>query len=131
MKLRTISRYLLAFFFISAGINHFISPEIYLAMMPPWLPAHGTMNALSGVAEITGGFGLLIPKTRRAAGLCLIMLLTVIFPANIHVALNGWPGVDLPRWALFARLPFQIILITWVVYSSEIFRKNLNPSSKN
>lgn len=123
MKFRSISRYLLALFFILAGTNHFISPEIYLTMMPPWLPAQGAMNAISGAAEIAGGFGILIPKTRRAAGLGLILLLIAIFPANIHVALNGWPGADLPRWALFARLPFQIVLIAWVAYSSGIFCK--------
>jgi uncharacterized membrane protein len=45
------------------------------------------------------------------------LLLLAIFPANLHVALNGWAGTDIPRWALFARLPFQLLFIAWVAFS--------------
>jgi uncharacterized membrane protein len=123
MKLRLISRYLLALFFIIAGTNHFLSPETYLAMMPPWLPAHELLNHISGAAEIAGGIGLLIPKTRKAAAIGLILLLVAVFPANLNVALNGWPGVDLPRWILIARLPLQLLFVAWVAYSSGIASK--------
>ncbi len=117
MKLRTVSRYLLAAAFILAGVNHFRSPEVYLAMMPPWLPAHELLNRISGAAEIAGGIGVLIPSTRRAAAIGLILLLIAVFPANLQIALHGWPGMDIPRWALFARLPFQLLFIAWIVYS--------------
>jgi uncharacterized membrane protein len=40
-----------------------------------------------------------------------------VFPANLHIAFNGWPGTDIPRWALFARLPFQLVFIAWVIVS--------------
>lgn len=124
MKPRLISRYLLALFFIGAGANHFLSPEIYLSMMPPWLPAHSLMNQISGAAEIAGGIGILIPKTRKAAAIGLILLLIAIFPANLHVALNGWPEANIPRWILIARLPLQLFLIAWVTWSSDLFKKN-------
>lgn len=127
-SLREISRYLLAIAFIIAGANHFLSPAFYLSMMPPWLPAPNTLNLAAGLAEIAGGIGVLIPHTRRYAGIGLILVLIAIFPANLHLALNGWPGSDIPRWALFARLPFQLIFIAWVLYSCEILRKN--PSGK-
>jgi len=123
MKIRIISRYLLALFFISAGVNHFRSPEIYLAMMPPWLPAPELMNHISGAAEIAGGIGILISKTRKAAAIGLILLLLAVFPANLHVAINGWPGAAIPQWVLIARLPFQLLFIAWVLYSSD-FLKN-------
>lgn len=103
-----------------AGINHFRNPETYLAMMPPWLPAHAALNAASGAAEIAGGVGVLIPRLRRAAGIGLILLLIAVFPANLHVALHGWPGVDIPRWILYARLPFQFLFIGWVAFSCEL-----------
>ena len=118
MNARLVSRILLALFFIIAGINHFRSPEIYLAMMPPWLPAPELLNYISGAAEIAGGIGILIPKTRRAAAIGLVLLLIVIFPANVHVAIHGWEGMELPRWALIARLPFQLLLIGWVAFSA-------------
>ena len=49
---------LLAVFFIFAGANHFIKPEFYLALMPPYLPAHEALNIISGLAEIAGGIGV-------------------------------------------------------------------------
>jgi|AntRauTorckE6833_2_1112554.scaffolds.fasta_scaffold10600_3 uncharacterized membrane protein len=124
MKSRLISRYLLAVFFILAGINHFISPEVYLSMMPPWLPAQELLNAISGAAEIAGGIGILIPRTRKAAAIGLILLMIAIFPANIHVAMNGWPGMDMPRWILIARLPLQLLFIAWIVFSIGIFPRS-------
>lgn len=104
----------LALFFVGAGANHFVNPEPYLAMMPPYLPWHGPLVMISGVAEVLGGLGILIPVTRRAAGFGLILLLVAIFPANLQVALHGWPGTTLPAWALWLRLPLQIVLIFWV-----------------
>ncbi len=117
MNLRNLSRYPLAAFFIVAGVNHFRDPATYLSMMPPWLPAPEALNFISGAAEIFGGIGLLISRTRNAAALGLILLLIAIFPANIHIALNGWPGMDIPRWVLWARLPFQLLFLGWVLFS--------------
>jgi uncharacterized membrane protein len=117
MTARRISRYLLSAFFIAAGANHFLNPTLYLSMMPPWLPAPGTLNLISGAAEIAGGIGILIPRLRRAAASGLILLLLAVFPANLHLAIHGWPGMDLPRWILWLRLPFQLAFIAWVVFS--------------
>ena len=125
---RRISRFGLALFFIIAGSNHFRSPETYLAMMPAWLPAPSFLNLLSGMAEIAGAIGIVIPKTRRAAGFGLILLLIAVFPANLHVAMHGWPGTEIPRWILIARLPFQILFIAWVCYSAEFPKKTDTPS---
>jgi uncharacterized membrane protein len=115
--LRNISLFLLATFFVVAGVNHFLSPQIYLAMMPGYLPFPSAMNLISGGAEIAGGLGVLIPRLRRYAGWGLIALLVAVFPANVNVALNGWDGVTLPNWALWARLPIQLVLIAWVYFS--------------
>lgn len=117
MKIRLTSRLLLALFFIAAGINHFISPEVYISMMPQWLPAHATLNQVSGAAEIAGGIGILHPITRKAAAYGLILLLVAVFPANIHIAINGWPEMNIPQWILVARLPFQLLFIAWILFS--------------
>ncbi len=117
--MKPIVRGLLALFFILAGANHFRTPEIYLGMMPPWLPAPELMNTISGAAEIFGGVGLLIAATRRAAGWGLIALLIAIFPANIHVALQGhMPGTDFSPLALWLRLPFQAVFIALVWWTA-------------
>lgn len=120
MPIHKISLYLLATLFILAGINHFRTPELYLSMMPPWLPSHTLLNYISGAAEIAGGLGLLIPKLRKPAAIGLILLLIAIFPANLHLALNGWPEMNIPRWTLWARLPFQLLFIFWVMFSAKI-----------
>ncbi|MDB6078650.1 MAG: DoxX family protein [Akkermansiaceae bacterium] len=112
--LKRISRVLLAIFFVVAGVNHFLRPGPYLAMMPPWLPWPVAMNQISGAAEIAGGLGILFPWKRRCAAWGLIALLVAVFPANLQVALHGWPGMHIPAWILWARLPFQPLLIAWV-----------------
>lgn len=114
---RTISRTALALFFIVAGLNHFRSPGIYLSMMPPYLPWPEILNLVSGAAEIAGGIGVLVPGVRKAAGWGLIALLAAVFPANLHVAIHGWPEMDLPRSVLWARLPLQALLIAWVYFT--------------
>ncbi|MDB6128345.1 MAG: DoxX family protein [Verrucomicrobia bacterium] len=113
--LRRILRGVLAVGFIVAGANHFRAPEVYLGMMPAWLPWPGAMNAVAGAAEMLGGLGLMFSGTRRLAGWGLIALLIAVFPANVHVALEGhMPGFDFKPLTLWLRLPFQALFIGWV-----------------
>jgi uncharacterized membrane protein len=108
--------WVLAAFFVVAGANHFLNPDPYLGMIPPYLPWPAGLITISGVAEIAGGLGILIPRMRRLAGWGLIALLVAVFPANVQVALHGWPGVQIPQWTLWVRLPFQGVLIAWVYW---------------
>lgn len=112
---RTVGIWLVGIFFIVAGVFHFVRPAPYVAMMPPWLPQPGLLVAVSGLAEIAGGGGVLIGRFRRMAAWGLIALLLAVFPANLHIALHGWPGTEFPRWILWLRLPFQVLFI-WLVY---------------
>lgn len=93
---------------------HFARPGFYLAIMPPWLPAHRELVAASGVAEIAGGVALMTPA-RRAGGWWLLATLAAVFPANVHMALHPEdyrvPG---GRGTLLARLPFQLVFAAWV-----------------
>jgi uncharacterized membrane protein len=111
-----VSRLALALFFIIAGTAHFIEPAPYLAIMPSSIPWPTAMVALSGIAEILGGFGVCFRATRRAAGWWLIALLVAVFPANLHALSTGIiiGGRSLPAWMLWARLPLQLIVIAWV-----------------
>jgi len=122
---------LLAVFFIFAGANHFIKPEFYLALIPPYLPAHEALNIISGLAEIAGGIGVLIPRLRKYAGIGLLLLLLAVFPANIHMAINNIqpPGADeLQPWMTWARLPFQLVFLYWVY--AVTLRSTKAPSSE-
>jgi len=113
--MKILARWVLAVFFVLAGANHFRTPTIYLGMMPAGLPWPEAMNAFSGVAEMLGGVGLLIPWTRRWAAWGLLALLIAVFPANVHVALLGhMPGLDVSPAVLWLRLPFQAVFGAWV-----------------
>src|SRR3989442_15879761 len=84
---RRRSRGALALFFLAAGSNHFVMPGAYRQIVPPRLQREAKLIVeVSGVAEIAGGLAVLVPRTRRAAGVYLIALLAVIFPANIYMA---------------------------------------------
>ena len=86
-----------------------------VAMVPDALPWHLALVYVSGVAEICGGLGLILPRTRRAAAWGLILLYLSVFPANVNMAVNHLPlgGEPVPTWALWARLPAQAVLIAW------------------
>ncbi len=113
--LRTLFRWLLAVFFVAAGVNHFRLPELYLRIMPPYLPQPLALVYLSGVAEILGGLGVLFPRTRWLAGWGLMALLVAVFPANIYMLTSGFPGI--PAWVLWLRLPFQLVFLAWVYWT--------------
>jgi uncharacterized membrane protein len=118
--LRTASLILLAVLFVLAGLNHFLHPETYLAMMPPYLPAPDVLNYISGAAEVAGGVGVLMPRLRRAAAWGLVALLVAVFPANLHMALHGLAGATIPAWMLWVRLPLQFVLMAWVAYACRL-----------
>lgn len=109
---------LLALLFVAGGVNHFVNPKFYLSMMPDYLPAHALLVQLSGVFEVLGGIGLLVPATRTYAGYGLLALLVAVFPANLNMALHPdkFPGV--PLWGLYLRLPLQAVLMAWVYWAT-------------
>lgn len=108
----------LAIAFVLAGANHFVNPEFYIQIMPPYLPAHRELVYLSGVLEILGGIAVLVPRIRAAAGIGLVLLLVAIFPANLHMALNPEQFPSIGRVALYARLPFQMLFIAWAYWAT-------------
>ena len=108
------SRRLLAAFFIGAGVNHFVMPRPYEQIVPPGMKREARrLVAVSGVAEIAGGIGVLLPWTRRVSGLGLIALLAAVFPANLHMAREPGRFRKIPRWALYGRLPLQPLMMVW------------------
>lgn len=113
---KRILLWIMAIFYIVAGVMHFAHPEYYLPMMPPYLPWHPALIFLSGVAELGLGIAVLIPWLRGWAAWGIILLLLAIFPANIHIALHNVPvfgaehGAGVWNWV---RLPLQGVLILW------------------
>jgi len=109
---------LLSLLFIAAGINHFVSPGVYMKIMPGYLPWPLALVYVSGFFEVLGGVGVAVRRLRRAAGWGLIALLVAVFPANVHMVVNANQFAAIPFWALVARLPLQGVLIAWVWWAA-------------
>jgi uncharacterized membrane protein len=110
----TRAQRLIGLIFIGAGVNHFVIPRAYRQIVPPSFGDPDRLVAISGVAEVAGGVGVLLPRTRRLAGLGLLALLAAVFPANVHMARNPARFARIPGWALYARLPLQPLMMWWV-----------------
>lgn len=114
---RDAGRLAYAIFFVAAGILHFVVPVSYRRIVPPYLCAPAMLVAVSGVAEIAGGVGLLIPRLRQASGLGLMVLLVAVFPANVEM-LRQYRAQGVGVWAetlLWLRLPLQGVLL-WLAW---------------
>jgi len=115
--IKRISLYVMAVFYVLAGINHFVNPAMYLALIPPYLPAPAAINLVSGAAEILLGLLLLPGYSRQFAAVGIIVLLVLFIPAHIYmIQLNGCvnAAMCIPLWATWLRLiPLQLVLMYW------------------
>lgn len=98
-----------------AGIMHFVKPAPFISIYPQGWPAPKEAVMLSGLAEVLGAIGLLVPATRGVASNGLILLLVAVFPANINMAANAQRFAAIPSWVLWLRLPLQFLLL-WAVW---------------
>ena len=112
-RVKTFLLILLSLFFTYAGIDHLISPDFYVSIMPPWMPWHLELVYISGVFEIMGGVGVLIPRFRAIAGAGLVALLIAVYPANLHMAYNPHLFPTIPLAALYVRLALQFLAFYW------------------
>lgn len=111
-KWRAISKFMLAFFLISAGSMHFAKPDFFIKIMPPYLPFPEQLVLISGVCEILLGILLLIPRCSRLAAWGIIALLVAVFPANVYLYQNQGLLPASPIIHLL-RLPLQGLSISF------------------
>ena len=120
-----ISITIISSFFLIGGIGHFVQPQFFINIVPPYLPYPEALVYISGVFEILGAIGLWLPKTRQWAGYGLITLAICVFPANIHMAMRPELFPEHPAFALqFIRPPIQLVLI-WLCWMAS------RPSTKD
>ncbi|GEB50201.1 MauE/DoxX family redox-associated membrane protein [Streptomyces cacaoi] len=103
----------LALMFVVTGVSHFhpATRGQLVAMVPPRMPRPGLLVSVTGVLELAGAAGLLIPATQRAAALCLTLLMLALFPANISAARRRVAQGD----PLGPRSLFQLLYISAAV----------------
>lgn len=122
-KLIFVIRVLLSLSFIGVGCLHFTQPDNFVAIMPAALPWQLELVYLSGVCEILGGIGLLVPALRTRAAWGLIALLVAVYPANINMLVNEiyLPGMPHEKWILWVRMPMQLVMAAAVLWTGGIW----------
>tara|TARA_B100002019_G_C21247563_1_gene589242 strand:- start:571 stop:945 length:375 start_codon:yes stop_codon:yes gene_type:complete len=120
MKVTIIKSFLIiisSIFYVIVGIKHFIEPEYFLSIVPPYLPYHLELVYISGLFEILFGLLILFPKYRYYGAIGLILLLIAVFPANIYLAQSkeAQEAIGATQEIATWRLPIQGVLI-WIAY---------------
>lgn len=118
---RTGLRWLLVAVYLAAGVLHLLRPAPFLAIAPPWLPAPALVIAVTGVCEILGAIGLMLPRWRWWAGVMLAAYAVAVFPANLHHAFGDVPaGVALGWGYHLPRLLFQPVFVWWALFAGGV-----------
>ena len=121
LRLSTRARIGLSLFFLFTGIGHFIRTEPMAAMLPPSVPYRVELIYLTGVFELLGAVGVWIPKLRKITGVCLILMMLAVLPANIYSAFSrvDFGGHEYGPIYLLVRIPFQLFVIAWTYIATE------------
>lgn len=110
---------MMAIFYTASGVNHLISPESYLLLIPPYLPNPELLNLIAGLAEVILGIGVLIPRTRKIAICGIIAMLIAFLPAHIYfIKMDSCiPSLFcLPEWTGWFRLIIlHPLLMAWAL----------------
>ena len=119
---KLITIYFMSFAYTYVGVRHFIDPNFFLAIMPNYLTFHLEFVYLSGIAEVALGLMLLSKKTRKTGAMGLIILLILVFPANIHLVQSELSQsiLGVTKSQSVYRLPFQGLFILIAYWHSKI-----------
>ena len=109
-------RWLMAAFYVWAGINHFLRPDFYLRLMPPYIPLHSELVAITGVIEIALGVLVAIPRTASLAAWGIILMLIAFLPVHVHMLVNNQLYPEAPTSVLWLRFPIQALFILWAYW---------------
>jgi uncharacterized membrane protein len=109
----------LSLMLVFTGVSHFtFMKEDFVRMMPPSIPWPRAMVYFTGICEIAGAVGLLLPEFRRVAAYALITFFLAVLPANIHAARAGVTLRGKPATSLWLRIPMQILFIGIAFWSA-------------
>jgi len=115
---KTLGLAIVFLWFMGGGVTHFTNPDFFAAIMPPYLGYHLPIVYISGVFEILGALGILIPRTRQWAGNGLFLLTICVTPANVHMWLHPELFPDMSETALTVRLGVQVMLLAVIWFST-------------
>jgi uncharacterized membrane protein len=121
--------YSMGYFYLVAGVNHFVAPDFYLPLIPPFFSNPELINTLAGVAEVLLGLGILYFPTRKRAAWGIFGLLLCFIPSHVYFIQLGScieGGLCVPSWLGWVRLliihPFLLFWAFWVSKNPELFK---------
>lgn len=126
--IRSIFKFLLSALFLFSGFNHFLNPQIFLKIMPPYLPLHLELIYISGFFEILCGICLWFSKTQKLAAWGIVLMLIAFFPVHIYMWLNPENFPDIPESLLLGRLLLQFPMIYWAYVYTKVSKSNSSAS---
>jgi uncharacterized membrane protein len=120
--LRTVLRLVMAAFFVGGFVLHMTAVDALVAITPGWVPFPRAVVSITGWLELAGAVGLLLPQTRRAAGIALALYILAVWPANIHQALAHIVVPPIPDswWYHGPRLALQPALVWWALFCAGV-----------
>ena len=120
----TKARVGVSLFFLVTSLGHVLHTEVMADMLPPSVPFRSVVIYVTGVLELLGAAGLWIPRLERLTGVCLILMLIGLLPANVYAAFNyvEFGGHDIGPAYLLVRVPFQCLVIWWI-YTAAVEQK--------
>lgn len=121
LELPARARIGLSLFFAFTGIGHFLRTEQMVAMLPPSVPYRLELIYVTGVFELLGAAGVWFPKLMKITGVCLILMMIAVLPANIYSAFQRieFGGHQYGPTYLLLRVPFQLLVIAWTYFATE------------
>ncbi len=119
---RRAARWVLTVFYVMAGIVHLTMSDVFMPVMPDWVPWPRGTIFFTGLCELAGAAGLVNPRTRKAAGMALALYAVAVFPANIKQAIYGPPIPGLTHMWLYhaPRLALQPVLVWWALFAGGV-----------
>ena len=117
LRWRFAGRLFVFTWFFIGGITHFVIPEPFLRIMPPYIPFHLAAVYVSGAFELLGAFGILVKPVRSFAGYGLMLLTAIVTLANVQMYQHPDLFPSIPGWVLIIRFPVQALLI-WLIWWS-------------
>jgi uncharacterized membrane protein len=124
MKWKYVGLAFVFLWFVIGSACHFLLTDTFVRIVPPYIPRPQIAVYVSGVFELLGAIGILIPKTRSAAGIGLMVLTVCVTPANVYMWMHSERFVDFPPSLLVARLVFQVFFIWLIVWSTRSGGRN-------
>ena len=103
--------------FIWVGVQHFIQPEVFEPLVPPWLGWPWFWVHITGYTEVGLGVGIMVPRLRRVAGWLMVAQLVLLYLANLHMWMADIPfqGFQMGTVGHIIRLVVQLLLIAAAV----------------